>query len=80
MSDLDEPLDMSWMFYPPNGEEWIKRPIGEESVPKSSELQQKTMSDPIVKAKQVDRQTMRPYLSPPRSIEQTQPSHRGEYK
>ena len=80
MSELDEPLDMSWMFNPPNGEEWIKRLISEESGPKSSELQQVTMSDPIVTAKQVDLQTMRPYLSPPRSIEQTQPSHRGEYK
>ena len=80
LSDLDEPLDMGWIFYPPEGEKWIKRPRSEEIGPKSSEVQQVTLSNPTVTAKQVDPQAMRPYLSPPRSIEQTQPPHRGEHK
>ena len=79
-SDIDESLDMGWIFYPPNGEEWIKRPLSEEIGPKSNEAQQSILPDPIVTLKQSDLQAMRPYLSPPQSTEQIQPSYKGHHK
>ena len=80
LSDLDEPLDMGWIFYPPDREECIKRPRSEEIEPKSNEVHQVTMSDSSVTSKQLDPRAMRPYLSPPRPTEQTQPSHKGQHK
>ena len=46
LSDLDEPLDMGWIFYPPDGEEWIKRPRSEEIGSKSNEVERSTASNP----------------------------------
>ena len=72
---------MGWIFYPSAGEEWFKQPRSKEIEPKSNELHPETLpEDSSVTSKPLDPGAMRPYLSPPRPTEQTQPSHKGQHK
>ena len=73
LRDLDEPLDTSWMFYPPEGEEWIKRPRSEENEEREQEHPAKPPESTRAPSGHVEPRTMRPYLSPPRPTDQHQP-------
>ena len=81
LSDLEEPLDMSWMFYPPEGEEWIKprREENEESerVRKSSELHPaKPPESDRATSIHIEPRTMRPIYR--RHDQQNDISHRTQ--
>ena len=86
MEDLDEQLDMGWIFYPPEGEEWFKtrQPDSVEIDLKSETVKQSgkvsaNVEDPFRADK------MRPYLSPARERGKAQPEYQegqkwGSYK
>ena len=86
MEDLDEQLNMSWIFYPPEGEEWYKTTqcddaeidLKSETVKQSGKVRA-NVEDPFRTDK------MRPYLSPTRESRKTQPEYQenqrwGSYK
>ena len=80
LRDLDEPLDESWMFYPPEGEEWIKKPRSEENEEKGQEHPSNPPENTRAPSNHVEPRMMRPYLSPPRPTEQHQPPNPGTEK
>ena len=81
MKNLDEQLDMGWIFYPPEGEEWYKPTQNDDgelkaksanSVAKSKETNAK--EDPFNTGR------MRSYLSPTRESRKTPPEPQEDQK
>ena len=81
LSDFDEPLDMGWIFYSPEGEEWCKQiqsgdvETNAKSVnTKSKSKEASAKEDPFYTSQ------MRSYLSPPRTSRQIQPARQENQK
>ena len=86
LEDLNEQLDMGWVFYPPEGEEWYKPMQNDGGEIKTKSSSSVTSSKSTVAAEDPFRtSSMRPYLSPMREVRKVQPKPQenlrwGSYK
>ena len=70
---------MSWIFYPPEGEEWFKQPQNEDVEPGTKNIKIKPKPTEFIE-KPFETKNMRPYQSPPHSVEQIQPVRQEHQK